>query len=397
MNLSKNFILILVYSSVFLIIGQVTVYLPSWLNKELSLDARIISLILGITALIKSFTNIALIKYIKEPKHLKNYLYLLCIFLIISYFLIILCLNYNATTLILILVVISLVVFSPSIPVIENINNNINKEFNFNYGKIRLFGSISFLISVFLVGFLINKFTLILYPYIFLLFSMFFFISVATLPSSNLNKVEKFNLNITNFFKIKKSFLIIVFCSLLQSSHSNYYTFSTLIWNNNGLNLLKISYLWTWAIVIEIILFYLINKINIKHHLINLLYVCATLSFIRWFITPLTFNFYHLFALQSIHAISFGLTHYIMMYYIYNLIPIKQKLMAQLFYFSFTGLFTTFLTVLSGQVYFYFSSKWSYWLMSLICIICVVILNFVKNERFIFLNNEKSSSYKKPE
>ena len=173
MNNSKS--LILIYSSVFLIIGLITVYLPAWLNKELNLDVRLISLVLGATSIVKAFSNLLLISQIKKPKYLKSILFLISFLLFISYIAITFLLYLNSKDTVIYLIIFSLVLFSPVMPIIENINNNINQDFNKNYGKIRLSGSIAFLLSVFLVGLFIDKYSLALFPFIFLFLVLLFF------------------------------------------------------------------------------------------------------------------------------------------------------------------------------------------------------------------------------
>ena len=52
---SKNYTIILLYFSVFLIISILTAYFPIWLNKDLKLDPKHIGYILSLVGVLKVF------------------------------------------------------------------------------------------------------------------------------------------------------------------------------------------------------------------------------------------------------------------------------------------------------------------------------------------------------
>ena len=164
--LTKNYTIISLYSSVFLLIGLLTAYFPLWLNQSLKLDTHYIGYILSISGILKVFFTLALTIYIKNTNYLKHTLFLLTLvsmYVFISIFY----LSVNLTHFItLFMVVLFLIVVSPVLPFIEVLFVNlVNKPLK-KYGKIRISGSISFCLAVFTFGYLINIFSLNIFPLI---------------------------------------------------------------------------------------------------------------------------------------------------------------------------------------------------------------------------------------
>ena len=89
----------------------------------------------------------------------------------------------------------------------------------------------------------------------------------------------------------------------------------------------------------------------------------------------LTFNFYFLFILQTFHAISFALAHYILMFFIYNFVPKKLRLISNYLYSALSaGLFMTILTITCGILYGLNNKGMGFLLMSFVCLISLLIL-----------------------
>ena len=63
---SNNHRIILLYTTVFLLISLITVFLPVWLNKELGLSYTSIGILLGGIGFLKIFSNILITKSIKS-------------------------------------------------------------------------------------------------------------------------------------------------------------------------------------------------------------------------------------------------------------------------------------------------------------------------------------------
>ena len=154
-----------------------------------------------------------------------------------------------------------------------------------------------------------------------------------------------------------------------------YYSFSSILWRDNGISFSQIGYLWGWGVIAEIILFYFIDKVNIKGFFIKVLIFAGIISSFRWVLTYFFNQFYFLLFIQTLHAISFGLAHYLMMYFIFFNIESKNKLLAQSLYHAITsGIIMTSLTFISGYSFLYYKNGEGFLIMALSCIISTLLI-----------------------
>ena len=144
MKITNNHRIISLYSTVFIIISIITIYLPVWLHEVIGIQVKQIGYLFALTGILKLFSNILITKNIKSYDSYKiTSLYLVLIILFL-YSLIIFLLNKNQQPLIIILIFLSLMVSSPLLPIAESICLNLNRNFFNSYGKLRISGSIAF-------------------------------------------------------------------------------------------------------------------------------------------------------------------------------------------------------------------------------------------------------------
>jgi MFS transporter, PPP family, 3-phenylpropionic acid transporter len=95
--------------------------------------------------------------------------------------------------------------------------------------------------------------------------------------------------------------------SLIQASHAVYYGFSALEWNAAGLGGGTIGALWSIGVIAEIVLFALSERFAAAPT--TLLAIGATGAVLRWAAMALNPPLVLLWAVQGLHALSFGATH----------------------------------------------------------------------------------------
>ena len=110
---SKNYSIISLYFSVFLIISLLTAYFPLWLNKTLSLDPIYIGYILSVAGIFKALFTILLSLNIKKNNYLRSFLLCLVIFKVFLIFLIYILQNYYLSKITLFISLIFIISFSP--------------------------------------------------------------------------------------------------------------------------------------------------------------------------------------------------------------------------------------------------------------------------------------------
>ncbi len=381
---TKNYTIISLYSSVFIVIGLLTAYFPLWLNQALKLETHHIGYILSLSGVLKVIFTLTITAFIKNGNYLRASLIFITaftatLFLVIYYFK-----SALPFSLIFFMVILFLISFSPVLPFIETFYSSLVKKSFENYGKIRISGSISFCIAVFLFGFFFSKFSLTIFPVVLVISLLMIGFSVFMIPSTvGIQKYKNLESYKTFFKKKNKNLVIIVLaCSLLQSTHAMYYAYSTIMWENKGLDFFKVGMLWSFAIAAEILFFLIIDK-NFKSNLIyKTLIFCSIASFIRWGLTYLVENFYILLIVQTLHGITFALTHYTMIFSINTKLKQSSKLLVQSVYFTLNGgIFITILTIACGHLTSYTKEDEGYLLMSLIAFLSLILV--YKNRKIL--------------
>lgn len=353
MKFTNNHRIIFLYSTVFMLVSLNTVYLPVWLNEVINLSTQHIGLLIGVVGSFKIFSNFTITKNLKTIRT-KIIAILLIIFSIFFSFTIIIFFKNIYANVTIFLSFLILIIFSPILPIVENINTNANKNFYGSYGKLRISGSIAFCLAVLLVGIFLDKFGTENLPLFYIIFILFFLTSVLTIAKKENKKKEIPKSNILKLLQ-NKNFVIIIFtCSLVLASHAMYYSFSAIYWRKLNIGLFQIGFLWFWGVLAEIIFFILIDKIKIRSLFFQAIIFVGVICFLRWLLTYFFSNFFLLILIQSLHAFTFGLSHYLVIYYIYSYISEDNKLLALSLYHSLSsGILMTILTILAGYSFNY--------------------------------------------
>lgn len=118
----------------------------------------------------------------------------------------------------------------------------------------------------------------------------------------------------------------------VQVSHAAYYGFATLDWRAKGLDDGAIGLLWGIGVVAEIVLFALGRRLADRVGILRLLALAGLAAVIRWSITPFVDDFAPLLAIQTLHALTFGAAHLAAMMFIQRYVPLGATSSAQALY-----------------------------------------------------------------
>lgn len=218
------------------------------------------------------------------------------------------------------------------------------------YGKVRLFGSIGFiLVALALVKVLSTPQTALLFLLGTITATALFGYIIAGFDAKN-RPVQ--NLPAGRFSLLTHPGLWIGFL-MMQVSFGPFYNFFTIYETAHGLSMDTTIYLWSFGVVAEIVLFYFQGPL-LRRNLHALLEFSAAITVVRWLIVwQFPQNLPLLFAAQSMHAVSFALFHTAAISYLYTLF--SEKKLAQQFFFGISyGLGGFIGAVGSGYVYEYF-------------------------------------------
>ncbi|MDQ8728458.1 MFS transporter [Bradyrhizobium sp. LHD-71] len=124
--------------------------------------------------------------------------------------------------------------------------------------------------------------------------------------------------------------------ALIQGSHSAYYTFSAISWQDAGMTSTTISLLWAFCVVVEIVLFAVSPRLGLSPA--ALIAIGGAGAALRWLIMTQEPPLAVLAGAQALHALSFGATHLGTMGLLASLVPGRIMANAQGFIATATGI-----------------------------------------------------------
>ncbi|WP_345976242.1 MFS transporter [Sulfurimonas sp. HSL3-7] len=199
-----------------------------------------------------------------------------------------------------------------------------------SYGKVRLFGSIGFiLVALVLVKFLDVPATALLYLLAMIVSTVLVGYLIAHLDNKKELQPESIQGKHLNLFAHWPLWLGLM---LMQVSFGPFYNFFTIYATEHGVSLDTTIYLWSFGVIAEIILFYFQGPL-LRRNLLKLLEFALLITIIRWLLTAFfPDNLILLFFAQSLHAFSFALFHTAAISYLYELY--SERKLAQQFFFG---------------------------------------------------------------
>lgn len=231
-----------------------------------------------------------------------------------------------------------------ALPYIETIAlSNISKQ---DYGKVRLWGSIGFMGIALWLGQVLNAPEETLYY----LSGMAFFTLLFGLRLTAYDTTEHSSANDDASFSLKKYWAFWVSVFLMQVAFGGYYNFFTIYETSYGVSLEMISWMWSFGVLIEIVMLYFQGPL-LQRNLLNILMFATLVTSFRWFILYIfADNTTITFISQSLHAISFALYHTAAITYVFSLYT--QKKLAQQFFLGISfGLGGSVGSLLAGEFY----------------------------------------------
>lgn len=222
----------------------------------------------------------------------------------------------------------------PQFEVITLFNLADQKE---RYSRIRLWGSIGFILSVVLAGWLFDKAGIGQFSYVLLLIvlaiwmaSLFHF-SEPFVAKEDGGEGPSF-VEQLSFSPVAIFFLV---CFLLQLSHGAYYTYFSIFLEDIGYGKTQIGLLWGLGVVAEVALFVVMHRWFARHALKTILFVALVLTSIRWFlIAEWASVLWLLLIAQLLHAMSFGAMHAASIHFVHRVFHEQNQGRAQALYSS---------------------------------------------------------------
>ncbi|WP_434524253.1 3-phenylpropionate MFS transporter [Photorhabdus asymbiotica] len=203
--------------------------------------------------------------------------------------------------------------FSPMMPLSDALAGTWQKQFPFDYGRIRVWGSIAFIISSALTGEFISVWghQVILITILFSASSTLLatLLKPSIMPASNVKsaKVDMVSFKQLLSEKSIRQFLLCV--ALLQGAHAGYYSFSAIYWEKAGYSASIVGYLWSLGVIAEVVIFTLSNKLFRRWNARNLLLLSGICGVVRWGLMGTFTSLPVLIVVQILHCGTFTVCH----------------------------------------------------------------------------------------
>lgn len=143
--------------------------------------------------------------------------------------------------------------------------------------------------------------------------------------------------DMVRLMKVPELWLFLVAAGAVQSAHAVYYIFGTLHWNAAQISPTVIGALWAIGVIAEIVLFAYGARVNRWFGPVQLLAIAAAAAAIRWTITAFDPPLAVLFVVQAMHGLTYGAAHLGAMQFLTQAIPSRLAASAQGLYASITA------------------------------------------------------------
>ena len=354
------------YGASFLIVGAYIPYFPVWLDGR-GLDKAQIAIILATPLLARIVFTPAITFLSDRFNNVRGVLIMLSWGTLAS--LIALSQMHGFWPLFLLSLIFSLA-WTTIMPLTETMAMTGVQQAGLDYGRMRLWGSATFIAMSFLGGYAIDGFGSP--AAMVLLLGAAIMLSTAALwlphpplqthphlpaakpsppsppsPHSAVHWKDVAALSTSPLF-----LLFLMTASLVQATHAVYYGFGTLHWQSIGISTGTIGALWATGVLAEIILFAFSGAAVVRFGITGLLVIGAVAAIVRWASTALDPALWVLFPLQTLHALTFGATHLGAIHFVSKAVPQQYAATAQGIYASFSmGIVMGIMTMLSGPLY----------------------------------------------
>ena len=226
---------------------------------------------------------------------------------------------------ILLLAVAASVVWTPILPLIEALAVSESEAGGPDYGRTRLWGSLTFIAGSMGGGYLL-KFTepgLIIW----ILVGAYLLMAATSFwlpPERARTETAARKARLSEVLPVLKHPVFLAFLgagSLIQASHAFYYGFGTIHWQSLGIGDDVIGMLWAVGVVAEVVLFMFAKKSLLQLGPTGLIAAGAVAALVRWSLTALDPGVAWLVVIQVGHALTFGATHLGAMHFIARATP----------------------------------------------------------------------------
>ncbi len=241
---------------------------------------------------------------------------------------------------------------SSLMPLGETIALAIVYERRLDYGRIRLWGSISFIAGSLGAGMMIARGSSEIVLTLLVGAAAFNLLASVQLPAPRIKRDRLVRAGWRRLLLDRRQLLFLLAATAIQSSHSIYYGFGTLHWSALGYSSETIGWLWAEGVIAEIALFAYGAPLLARLGPARLLVLAGGAGVLRWTVMAGAVSLPLLLAVQLLHALTFGAAHLGAMHFMARALPEEWSSTGQSFYSAIvSGIGFGLVMAVSGQIY----------------------------------------------
>jgi PPP family 3-phenylpropionic acid transporter len=228
-------------------------------------------------------------------------------------------------------------VWSPIMALYDGVLVNEAKRRGIVYGRLRLWGSVAFIVGTLLTGVAVDHFGPPSVLYIGTVGVALLVPFALLLPKAEPREpgaARHAPFGLFELFRNKPFMLFLIGAGFCQSSHAVLYSFGTLTWRTAGIDDVTISLLWGESVAVEILMMlvsgWLVQRIGVTS-LIGLGLACGL---VRWTGMAFTNDLPVLVVLQLLHGGTFAACHLGAMAFIQRALPASGVALGQSIYYA---------------------------------------------------------------
>jgi PPP family 3-phenylpropionic acid transporter len=281
----------------------------------------------------------------------------------------------TGVVLVLMLVIFMHVALQTIMPMADTVTMAAVKERGLDYGRIRLWGSATFIVASYIAGYAVAASGPEIVLHLSIIGGVLTAAAALWLPRAERassgadGDTGRKRLTLADALALAKDrafLLFLITAGAIQASHAVLYVFGVLHWRSQGLSAGYIATLWAISVLAEIALFWASRWVT-PIGALRLMTIGGAAGLIRWLAMAFDPAAHWLVPLQLLHAGTFAATHLGAMHWIASHVPAKTSGTAQALLSAFTtGVAMSAAMLVSGPLYANFAGQ-AYLAMVTIC------------------------------
>jgi PPP family 3-phenylpropionic acid transporter len=260
--------------------------------------------------------------------------------------------------LLILLNLVALTAQSALMPLGDTITLAAGRSEGLDYGRIRLWGSVSFIVASIASGAALASSSGEQVLPLVLGASTLVLLACLCVPSIRPVAGTARTGGIGGVARDPRFWIFILAASALQASHQVYYGFGTLYWRSLDFSDTTIGWLWAEGVLAEILLFWQGRRLLAQLGPIGLMALGGSAGILRWSLAGAVTWLPFIAAVQLLHAFTFGASHLGAMHYLSRAMPPSAAASAQSLYAALSsGLGSGLVMGIAGALYSAFGGR----------------------------------------